>query len=233
MVKLFVLMIGFLIGGCGAPVLAQPAPECLKNAVVGGNNVWQNTCDETISVAYCSTGRPIWGKTCGAGAKTNIYYTHITSLKAGEKWTQPMDVRTAPCRGELNPWELKGSFSSSASGSYDCFNPSAKSAAAQGKSAGLYPAVATASAATQARACSLARELFAQKDRSPQACDCTSHRNGTLFVCKALGRGLAQETGVQRITGDAKALLREVEKCDPATDSRRCERVNGGSGKRG
>lgn len=100
-----------------------------------------------------------------------------------------------------------------------------------------YPDLAMASSTEKQRACSLARELFAQRDRSPQACNCTSHRNGRLFMCTARGRGQTQPSATARFIGDTKALLRELAKCDPATDERHCERVNrlnnGGSGRRG
>ena len=108
--------------------------------------------------------------------------------------------------------------------------------AAEGKDP--YPDLAMASSTEKQRACSLARELFAQQDRSPQACDCTSQRNGRLFMCTAQGRGQAQLSATARFIGDKKTWLRELlAKCDPATDERHCERVNrlnnGGSGRRG
>lgn len=108
--------------------------------------------------------------------------------------------------------------------------------AAEGKDP--YPDLAMASSTDKQRACSLARELFAQQDRSPQACDCTSHRSGRLFMCTARGRGQAQLSATARFISDKKAWLRELlAKCDPATDERHCERVNrlnnGGSGRRG
>lgn len=98
-----------------------------------------------------------------------------------------------------------------------------------GASANPYSSVATASATTEARACNLAREIFPEEDRSPQACNCRSFKEGTLFACKALGRMNGQSGDA--ITLGKKMLIemmKELNKCDPATDQRHCERVYDG-----
>ena len=204
----------------GSASFSQPAPECLKTWTEGSKVIWQNTCDEPISVGYCSTGKPIWGKKCGdARGKTNVYYTQMTNMKPGAKSTESKDIVAAPCHGELNGWDLQGSFTSDADGKYDCFDPVKKRLTD-------YPMEATASASSQSRACTLAREMFAKQDRSPHACDCKGYQDNTLFICSARGKG--QDTGGDSINkgiSDVKALMREALQCNPKLDDRRCEKT--------
>lgn len=100
---------------------AQPAPQCLEIARGSPRDTWKNVCDQEISVAYCSTGKPIFGELCGQRpGKANEYYTHMTSLKPGETSSKQKDVATAACLGRINGWALDGAFRSDLQGAYEC-----------------------------------------------------------------------------------------------------------------
>lgn len=92
-----------------------------------------------------------------------------------------------------------------------------------------YPVQATASATTEARACSVARGMFRPQDRSPQACSCKGFRDNALFVCKAFGKASGQSDAFDQAVGDLRAYARELEKCNPDTDANQCERVAKGA----
>jgi hypothetical protein len=123
--KIFCRSVGFvtLILMCTYIQLtfAKPAPDCLQISDNGKRIIWENVCNEEISVAYCSPTKPIWGRKCGDGGKTNVFYTQLTNMKAkskDEKLKESKDYRVAPCTGRLNSWDIKGTFWSAADGSY-------------------------------------------------------------------------------------------------------------------
>lgn len=196
---------------------AQPAPECLQIYFTNTRTVWQNVCEETISVAYCSLDKPIWGKLCGSGGKANVFYTHLEVLKPHEKNERNLDVlRTAPCRGRINAWDTKDNFTSEASGSYNCKDPDAKIYTS-------FPAVATVTDTNEDTACSNAKDMFAKSNRSPYPCKCQKLKGGKIFMCQAYGKD--EKTDKSLIYQTIDSIKVKINECDPETDENKCKKT--------
>ena len=162
---------------CSQLTLAKPAPNCLHVQNNGSRVVWENVCDEEISVGYCSPTKPIWGRKCGDGGKTNVFYTHLTTMKArskSERSIEDKDYRVAPCYGRLNAWDLKDTFRSAADGTYDCTNPAESNADVM---------ISTSHGATIEEACKNAQSIVKPPEK---ASECTCQLSGKVHVCYVL-----------------------------------------------
>ena len=148
-------------------------------------------------------------------------------MKAGEKKSMDKGVKTAACKGELNGWDLKGSFSSDSLGRFDCYDPELI------KKSGLFPTLSRASGTTEEEACKNAHNLAGNEARD------------TTCICKAGGRGqICQVTSFSErlpisasVKQSAKQYIREQSNCVP--DDTDCflarqnkKGSNGGSGLR-
>ena len=103
----------------------QSAEQCLRVYVEGDETYFENTCSEKITVAFCSTSKPINGKLCGEhGSDWNPYYTQMFTLEPNKKdykW-KVGKVRYAVCLGFINGWNAEKYFSSDIRGNYNCMN---------------------------------------------------------------------------------------------------------------
>ena len=121
------LVCGILLNGTWA-LATEPAPTCVvKSSQDSGKTMFENKCTDHITILYCSTTRKIVGDKCGDNkSKHNPYYTNLTNLKPGDRYTfiDAAGHRYAICRGKLLGWGgLKGEFESALDGSYKCLPP--------------------------------------------------------------------------------------------------------------
>ena len=197
-----------LIAMCASSqsTFALEAPDCLKITEKGSRLIWENVCEEEISIAYCSPTKPIWGKKCGDGGKTNVFYTHMTNMKAGEKSDKSIndkDYRVAPCHGRLNNWDIQDTFWSTADGAYGCTDPA---------NANEKVGVLTSSGPTMKEACQQAQSLVKQPQ---QASECTCQSRGKahkVHVCYVMSIGA---TTPPSLISRAKQKIIELTACKP------------------
>ena len=184
---------------------AQPASECMQIDVKDNSTVVTNRCDEPITVAYCSLGKPIWGKNCGGEeGKGGGYYTQQTNLKPGassNSYGYP-NLRVVACRGAFYT-----GIKSDSSGVYTC--PVAKV-----DPRGKPNALVAGSALTESRACELARSMFAAPDRSSEPCKCSAMRNGQVYHCTATG--WLKEPPSEN--NQLREFVEDLARCDPKID---------------
>jgi hypothetical protein len=192
-----------LLFTCSQQVLAQPAPNCLHIQEEGKRVIWENVCEEEISIAYCSPTKPIFGRKCGDGGKTNAFYTHLTNMKGKSKDNHPLadkDYRVAPCYGYINGWDLKGKFWSTADGLYGCADPAEANAGV---------VISTSPGATIEEACKNAQAMVLPPNM-PSGCTC--QQRGKVQMCYVMS---LKESTTDSMIGIAKRKIIEMARCKP------------------
>lgn len=192
-----------LICTCSQLTLAKPAHNCLHVQDNGKRVIWENVCEEEISVAYCSPTKPIWGRKCGDGGKPNVFYTHLTNIKGkskDERSREDKDYRVAPCYGRLNSWDLKGTFWSTADGSYDCTNPAESNTGV---------VISTSHGTIIEEVCKNAQSMVKPPEK---ASSCTCQLRGKVHVCYVLS---LKESTPESMIAIARKKILEMTRCKP------------------
>lgn len=208
MLRTAVIMTLFLMNAVGW-ARAEPVPQCLaQSSPKDGRVTWRNTCDYPISVAYCSSERPIWGQRCGDGKGTSLYYTHMTRIQPGEIEERPESYRSASCKGVI--YSVRDYFSSTANGSFLCGDPDSKTK--------LVISTATSADDTQDSACQAALRVAQRGAAEVNACEC--RQQGRKYLCQVHTAALPAPARLipDEVVPKLKQELRKATECHPTPE---------------
>ncbi len=175
------LVVAGMLVAISSIVHAQDAGSCLHREDKGGRLHYENRCGHVVTLLYCSSGKPLFGRTCGApgAGKSNAYYTHLRHVDAGASGDLPpgQDMRLAVCQGQFHEFDWRG-FRAETDGSYTCPTSSQLTRASRPQ------LEARATRPDRASACAAAKALIAPGDVKDGDCVCKVSARATSCVAK-------------------------------------------------
>lgn len=211
---------------------AEPSPSCVQVSDADSALVFENGCNEPVSIAYCSLGQPIWGERCGDNkSASNPYYTHMFQLKTGEqrRMNRPQ-LRYAICGGYMNNWSgLEDKFHSAADGSFSCWpndRPGAKPAAPEDPRRYI-----RATGTGVHKTCANAQSIVKEAGGKAPPCHCSQIRRTdkvTVHTCEVEVNPEAFAPGLQqRLKAALRQWCEENPECTKKNHSSRASGIRG------